>query len=132
MTQPTDLQLVEKYLELKTKVAAATEAYKELIQPDEEAMELIEGEFLRRFMERGSDNSKTQAGTAYKSTIVNFEVVDRDAFLNFCLEYWDKGGADMVSIKTVKDGVKEHLNGSQNLPPGLSQSQITRVNVRRT
>lgn len=126
----TDHQLVEKYLQLKQRVATKTEVFENEIKPLKDGMTVIENEFLKRLDERGADNTKTDAGTAYKSTITNFIVVDQQAFLQFCLKY--PSLADMYTVKPVKDPIKEYMQDSHELPPGLEQSQFIRVHVRRS
>jgi hypothetical protein len=128
----TDAQLVDKYLELKAHVAARSEAFDAEIKPFKDGMSTIENEFLKRLDERGADNTKTDAGTAYKSTLLNVKVVDRDAFLKFCTAYWDTIGADMLNVSAVKDPVKQYMNGKNMPPPGVETSQFVRINVRRS
>ena len=126
----TDAQLVEKYLQFKQLIAAKTELFEAEIKPYKDGMTIIENEFLKRLDERGADNTKTEHGTAYKSVITNFTVVDQQAFLQFCLKY--PSLSDMYSVKPVKDPIKEYMQDSKELPPGLEQKDFTRVNVRRT
>jgi hypothetical protein len=128
----TDIQLVEKYLELKSLVASRTETFDAEIKPFKDGMATIENEFLRRLDERGADNTKTDAGTAYKSTLLNVKVVDRDAFMKFCMQYWETVGADMLNVSAVKDPVREYMNGHNMPPPGVETSQFTRINIRRS
>jgi hypothetical protein len=130
MKTPTDLQLVQAHIDLKREIAAAEAVLENALKPKRNAMQWIEEEFLRRFMERGSDNSKTDAGTAYKSVITSYKVVDENAFLTFCTQYPEC--REMMTIKPVKDPIKTFMNGSKELPPGLEQSGYTNVNIRRT
>ena len=128
----TDAQLVEKYLEFKSLVASRTETFEAEIKPFKDGMVTIENEFLRRLDERGSENTKTDAGTAYKSTLLNVKVIDRDAFMKFCMTYWDTVGADMLNVTAVKDPVKQYMEAHNLEPPGVSTSQFVRINVRRS
>ena len=126
----TDAQLVEKYLEFKSLVASRTETFEAEIKPFKDGMVTIENEFLRRLDERGSENTKTDAGTAYKSTLLNVKVIDQAAFLKFCTE--QGGSAEMMDIKALKDPVKDWIEETGNPPPGVETSQFVRVNVRRS
>ena len=130
--QITDAQLVEKYLELKAHIASHTEAFDTELKPFKDGMTTIENEFLKRLDERGADNTKTDAGTAYKSTLLNVKVVDRDAFLKFCTTYWETIGAEMLNVTAVKDPVKQYMEAHNLEPPGVSTSQFVRINVRRS
>ena len=128
----TDAQLVEKYLEFKSLVASRTETFEAEIKPFKDGMVTIENEFLRRLDERGSENTKTDAGTAYTSTLLNVKVIDRDAFMKFCMTYWDTVGADMLNGSAVKDPVRTYMNGHNMPPPGIETSQFVRINIRRS
>jgi hypothetical protein len=131
LSQLTDLQLVEGHQQLKASTATLEKAHAAKIGPLKQAMTAIENEFLKRLDERGADNTKTDAGTAYKSTLLNVKVVDRDAFLKFCTAYWGTIGADMLNVTAVKDPVREYMNGKNMPPPGVETSQFVRINVRR-
>ena len=128
----TDAQLVEQYLKLKAYVAERKEAHAAELAPYQEGMDTIENAFLERLNERGADNTKTDAGTAYKSTLMNVKVVERDAFLKFCTENWDTIGADLLQVSATKDAVKQCIESTQQPPPGIEVSFFTRVNVRKS
>jgi hypothetical protein len=126
----TDAQLVEKYLALKAKVASMTEAFDAQVKPYKDGMAMIENALLALLNERGADNTKTENGTAYKSTLLNVKVVDQAAFLKFCTE--QGGSVEMLNIGALKEPVKEWIEETGNPPPGVETSQFVRVNVRRS
>jgi len=126
----TDAQLVEKYLALKAKVASMTEAFDAHVKPYKDGMATIENALLALLNERGADNTKTENGTAYKSTLLNVKVVDQLAFLKFCTE--QGGSMEMLNIGALKEPVKEWIEETGNPPPGVETSQFTRVNIRRS
>lgn len=128
----TDAQLVEKYLDFKSLVASRKEAFEVELKPYVEGMATIENEFLRRLDERGADNTKTEAGTAYKSTLLNVKVIDRDAFMKYVSTYWENGGSDMLIVSAAKDAVKQYIETNKVEPPGIETSQFTRINIRRS
>ena len=128
----TDAQLVEKYLEFKALVASRKEAFEAELKPYVDGMSTIENEFLRRLDERGADNTKTEAGTAYKSTLLNVKVVDRDAFMKYVSTYYNQGGSDMLIVSAAKDAVKQYVETNKVDPPGVETSQFVRVNIRRS
>src|SRR5271167_2135418 len=97
----TDVQLVEKYIALRDHVTARKAAHTEELAPYTAGMGVIEGEFLRRLIERGADNTKTEAGTAYKTTLLNIKVIDQEAFLNFAAS--DSGIDLEYTVHPVKD-----------------------------
>ena len=130
----TDAQLVEQYQKLSAHVTAQEAALSETLKPYKDGMETIKNEFLRRFTERGSTNSKTEFGTPYKSTIMNVKVVARDSFMKFCLDNWSTMGAEMMNVAAVKDPVKQFIenNPSKAPPPGVEVSFIERVNMPKS
>lgn len=128
----TDAQLVEKYLEIKAHIAARTETFDTELKPFKDGLSTIENEFLKRLDERGADNTKTEAGTAYKSTLLNVKVIDRDAFMKYVSTYWENGGSDMLIVSAAKDAVKQYIETNKVEPPGIETSQFTRINIRRS
>lgn len=133
MSQFTDAQLVEQYLQLKAYVASRSEVFDAEMKPYKDGMATIENAFLARLNERGAENTKTDAGTAYKSTLLNVKVVDRDALLEFCTGHWQDIGSEMLQAGASKDAVKTYLDKSGGEPPpGVEIAYFTRVNIRRT
>lgn len=128
----SDAQLVEQYLRLKGHIAARKEAHAEELKPYQDGMDTIENVFLARLNERGAENSKTDSGTAYKSTLMTPKVVARDVFLKFCVDNWSTVGSDMLQVGATKDAVKQFIENSPNPPPGLEVSFFTRVNIRKS
>lgn len=126
----TDAQLVEQYQKLQTHVAAQEAALSETLAPYKSGMEMIKNEFLRRFIERGSTNSKTEFGTPYKSTILNVKVVARDMFMKFCLDNWSTVGSEMMNVSAVKDPIKQFIeSGGDPAAIGIETSSIDRINM---
>ena len=127
----TDAQLVEQYQKLASHVAICEAELAEELKPYRDGMETIKNEFLRRFNERGSTNSKTEFGTPYRSTIMNVRVVARDSFMKFCLDNWSTLGAEMMAVNAVKDPVKQFIEHNPNgsPPPGIEVSFIDRINM---
>lgn len=129
----TDAQLIEKYQEFKAFVAAEGEAFDARLKPYVEGMKTIENALLERLNERGAENTKTDAGTAYKSTITNVKVVARDVFLKFCIDNWSTVGAEMLNVGAVKDPIKQFIeSGGSPESIGIETSAFTRVNIRKS
>lgn len=129
----TDAQLVEKYLELKAHIAAQVAMFDTEMKPYKDGMAAIENALLERLNERGAENTKTDAGTAYKSTITNVKVIKRDTFLKFCIDNWSTVGADMLNVSAVKDPIKQFID-SGGIPDqiGIETSFFTRINIRKS
>jgi hypothetical protein len=126
----TDAMLVQKYRQLEAHVTTQEKALDTALKPYRDGMAVIKNEFLRRFNERGSTNSKTEFGTPYKSTIMNVKVVDRDMFLKQCLEHWNVFGGEMLQVGATKDAVKQFIDAG-HMPEtlGLEISHIDRINM---
>lgn len=152
LAERTDEDLTKQYFTLDDWLESESKRFGEHIKPTKTLLEYIKDEFLRRLNERKADSTKTDAGTAYKSTIMNISIspdaapynvtvegvpmepkVGRDALLDFCLDHWDEIGNDLLMISAQKDAVKrwmEEHNGAP--PPGIKVGFFTRVNLRRS
>lgn len=128
----TDQQLIEKHLALKAHIDERTAALEAELKPYKDGMAVIENALLDRLNERGSQNTKTDAGTAYKSEIMSAKVVDRSAFLQVCMDAWDSFGADMLDVRATKDAVRQFVIDNGSPPPGLELSYRTNINIRRS
>lgn len=148
-TSWTDEILMERYFHLKDWIAAENARYATHIDPHKKEMDGIENEFLKRLNDRGADSTKSEFGTAYKSTLLNVSVssegppyaiendaeplTGRDALLEAALEHWSEWGSDMLMIGVQKDAVKKYLEDHEGKePPGVKTSRFTRVNIRRS
>jgi hypothetical protein len=126
------LALITEYLRLKDHVSAETKRFDDFIEPFKTRQQAIGDELLSLMNELGTNNFATDAGTAYKSTLLNVKLADRDAFLDHCMDQWDDGGSDMLLVQAQKDAVKGYLEAHKANPPGVETSQFTRVNVRKS
>lgn len=114
---------------LKAEMARLDTYYK----PMREWLQAADNKLLDLLNEQGCDSFKTEFGTAYRSVITSVKVEDRTKFIDFVLDAWDTFGNEMLMASPQKDAVKryaEEHNGA--LPPGLSTSAFTRVNIRRS
>jgi hypothetical protein len=128
----TDAQLIEQYQKLRAHLASAKESFAKACEPYETSVTTIETELARRLIERGAQNTKTEFGTAYFATGIRPKVVDRDAFLQFCVQNWAKGGAEMLDVRALRDPIKDFMSSSKDPPPGVEVETYTNLNVRRT
>lgn len=128
----TDAQLIEHHQKVKAKLALLKEAFTKECEPYEAAIIDLETELMRRLTERGADNTKTEFGTAYKARGIRAKVIDRDAFLKFCVAYWDTVGSEMLDVRVLKDPVKDFMASAKEPPPGVEVEPYVNLNVRRT
>lgn len=149
----TAANLVQEYNRLDDWAKSEAKRFNEHIKPANERMDEIKNILLTLLNSLGSKDKQsisTDYGTVYTSVHTTPKIsqsgpnyVDqetgqtytgRDAFLNFCLDHWDKSGNDMLLLRAPQvDAVKNYMddNGGQ-LPPGVEISSITRVNIRRS
>jgi len=130
----TPADLIREYLDLKTKLDAASKTLAEYSKPFRERQDEIQNKLLALSIEMGVDSFKTEFGTAYKSTTVTPGIENRDDYLQFVLNNWDEGGNAMLQlgapqVTALKEWQQEH-NGL--LPPGVKTSAFTKVNIRRS
>src|ERR1035437_1886275 len=128
MTEPTDLQLIEHYVKLRDRVATSTKALTTELTPYKSGMETIETALMARLIQRGADNTKTEAGTAYKVDHMNVKVADREKFLEYALN----GGEDMLLASPQKDAVRQYLDEHKANPPGVEATYFFDINVRKS
>ena len=129
MTEPTDLQLIEHYIKLRDLVAAKTKTLTEELKPYKAGLETIETALMARLIQRGADNTKTEAGTAYKVEHLNVKVVDREKFLDYAMN----GGEEMLLASPQKDAVRQYLDEKKDLALiGVEATVFTDINVRKS
>lgn len=148
----SDEQLVKRYIELDDWLGAEEKKFKTFMAPHNLTLEVIKNEFLRRLNERKSDSSKTEYGTAYKTTVYNLSITPedtaphvrnidgqisesrgREALLDFALDNWDTVGNELLMINAQKDAVKRWMEEHEgNPPPGVKMVPYIKVNIRKS
>lgn len=147
----SDEDLTRDYFALDDWLEAETKRFGEHVKPTKLMLEAIKDEFLRRLNERKADSTKTDVGTAYKSSILNIQIspegvpytvttqdgvevkVGRDALLDFALDNWEEIGNDLLIISAQKEAVRRYMDEHNGQPPpGLKTSFMVRVNIRRS
>lgn len=147
--KPTAESLIAERIDLDDKLKAASKKFAEFCAPWKARIEAIDGELMGILNAMGDDKASisTDAGTAYKSHLLNVSIdpegepwynvngeksVGRMALLDFALDNWFDGGADLLLVQPQKDAVKAYMEAHDGKPPpGLKTGWFTRVNVRR-
>jgi hypothetical protein len=126
--KPSAAQLIKKYIECRDSIAKITARYDKEIQPYKNGMELVEGLLADEINRLEGQSIKTEHGTAYRSTITQFKVADRDTWFDWVFEHNQR---DMLTANTAKDAVKEYLdNNGGSPPPGLNMTRLYKINIR--
>lgn len=160
MTAFTIEQIVRKHRELTHEKAAMLQRHVDELKPLNDKIDAIEVYILARMNQDGTQNYKTEAGTAYQSKLTSVKLEDPVSFRNFILEQvierildvvvamgaqgvvkdrdktallslvGTEGKWDLADIKPSKKGIVKWQEETQQSVPGISMSQIVNVNVR--
>jgi regulatory protein YycH of two-component signal transduction system YycFG len=121
-------ELVEQYIKLRDKKAEIKREYELKVEKLDAVLDKIEVTLLKTFQDSGLDSVSTKAGTAYTSTRSSAKVADKDAFMEFVIEgkNWE-----FLENRCSKEAVEQFKAAHNDLPPGISWTEIRTVNVRR-
>jgi len=146
---PTAEQLIEEHNKLDDWLKAEAKRFGEFCRPYKDRLEAIGNQLLALSNTAKWESIKTDAGTAYRSTLLNVSVspeglpyaregqehpsVGREALLDFALDSWDDIGNDLLLISAQKDAVKKYMEDHEGKPPpGVKVGWYTRINIRRS
>lgn len=121
-------EYIEKYLQLRAFIKTREEDQKKELAPYREAMAALEALFKENMDRLGLDNLKTEAGTAYTSTVASVKTADSQAFFDFVKreEAWH-----LLEVRPAKTAVQEYVETHKVAPPGVDYSTQINVNVRK-
>jgi len=134
-------QLIEEFLKIKDHCAAQQKQFSEYLKPFQEQMSVIENKLMAMLHDLNKNKPDAKkamlscdAGTAYLSTITSPKVTERDPYIDFVLDNWDAVGNAMLQIGAPqKDALEDYMTSHDGqLPPGVTTSSFTRVNIRRS
>ena len=143
-------QLIAERFAIDDRIKAAAKLLADHVAPFKARMEEIDVELMTLLNQMGDDKASisTDVGTAYKSHLLNVSIdpegeaylnaageeqKGRMALLDWALENWNEGGADLLLVQPQKDSVKAYMEAHDGKPPpGLKISWFPRVNVRRS
>lgn len=132
MTDLTPGDLIRLHQQLKGWLEAETKKMNEFFAPHRQKLEEFSNKLQEMMNNQKVDSFKSEFGTAYKSTISSYRILDRDKFIDYCLDNWDDGGNEMLMISAPqKDAAEAYQNAHKTPPPGTDVSSITRVNIRK-
>lgn len=134
MSEQTTAQLVAESTQIDDYIKQQTAALAEFLKPYRDRAAEIDKLLLERMISEGVNSFKTDFGTAYRSTIITPKIEDRNAYLAAVFDNWQTYGAGMLQIgapkkEAIDEYQKEHEGA---LPPGVTTTSFTRVNVRRS
>ena len=124
--------LISLHLDLRCKDERLTEDFKKAVAPIHKAQQAIEAVLYSRLVQRGSKNTSTERGTAYRIRQLTVKCLDKMGYLRFCFGNPDEG-ANLLTANVSKDALTSFLERHNDQPPpGISVGYIETVQIRRT
>ena len=128
----SDDALIAENFKIEDLIKAAQAKFNEWAEPHKTRLKEIEDTLFARLAERKADSTKTDSGTAYISNIMNAKVDSVPTLFDFVAEHWADVG-DEVKINIPISVVREHMeNNNGMVPPGMSVSHFSRLNIKRS
>jgi hypothetical protein len=146
-TEATAEQLIAEHNKIEAFVKDENKRFGEFMKPHKERLEEIGNQLLGLSNVQKWDSIRTDAGTAYRSTLLNVSVspeglpyqvngedrIGREALLDFALDHWDDIGNDLLLVSPQKDAVKKFMEANEGKPPpGVRVNWFTRINIRKS
>jgi hypothetical protein len=128
----TDNDLIAENHKLEDQIKAGLAKFNEWSKPLKERIKQIEDDIFARLVARGADSTKTDAGTAYISRLESVKIEQPEALFDFAADHWEQYGDEIklsIGIKAVRQFMDDN-NGQ--LPPGISLSKYSRLNINRS
>lgn len=123
------VDVIRRYVELRDQKEALSEKHAAELKPLNDATALIESWLMGKMNDLGCDNFKTDAGTAFRSTVVRAKVTDWEQLRDFILEHHE---VDMLTRSVAGDAVKAYASEHGGaLPPGVELTSLMSLKVRR-
>lgn len=125
----TTAQMVEKYVLLRDKKAAIEKEQKEKLAPYNVAMGQLEAFIMDDLNQTGGESIRTEHGTAFKAIHTAATVKDWPVTLDYIrtTESWD-----MLERRVSKTAVLAAIEETKAPVPGVSVTQTTTLNIRRS
>jgi hypothetical protein len=125
----TPHDMIEKYIQLRNKVAKIKEEHTEQLKPYADVMMQIEGELLRHLGENQLDSIKSEDGTAYKQVVTSVTVDNWALALTYIKdnELWD-----LLEARVAKNATLTVMEETKKPVPGVKISQAQVLRVRAT
>lgn len=120
--------LIGYYIKLRDEKKAMQDRHKIELAPTNKLMEEVESVLLQHFASSGANSVNTDAGTAYKSLRESFTVEDPILFRTWVRE---TGELEFFEARASKEAVKQYLESTGELPPGLKYNAEQVVGFRR-
>jgi len=129
----TPVLAIEKRLEIRETRSQRKKEFDAAEAIDKNKEDLLESYLLATMNERGEEQIKTEAGTAYKSPQMRVTMTDRQKVIDFTLDRIEKNDPNAFDLFTNhinKDAVRDMMQRNI-VPPGVAVDQFVTCNVRK-
>lgn len=121
-------EVVAAYVRLRDRKTEIQRRHKDELAPINEDMGKLEAWLQAQLLQQGVDSMKTKGGTAYLQTSSSATVKDWDATLEFIKQTNDWS---FLEARVNKTAVKDYIENSGEVPPGVDYNETIVVRVRR-
>lgn len=125
--QPTDGQLIARYLELRAWVLARQEACDVECAVVKGHMKALNAEMHQRLLDRGGQSASTDTGTFFFETLTSVKVSDPQALHDWVFAH---NLRQFVTAHVAKEPVLAYLEEHKVTPPGVTVDRFQQVKVR--
>lgn len=124
----TDEQLIQKYLAVRAMKADMEQRHKAELDPLNEAMRVLENVVGAALLQRGANNTKTPAGTAFFKVHTSVSLTNKAEFIDFAVQ---KEEPELLEIRASKSGIQTFMEDHPKIViPGVKIDKIQKVNFR--
>jgi hypothetical protein len=121
-------ELVKLYVAFRDRRSVRTKEYETADAADKAKLEKLEGRLLSIFAASGTESTRTQFGTAYKTKVAYASIGDKDVFMQHVR---GTEAFDLLDVRVSKTAVKQHLDNNEELPPGVNWREEVHIRVNR-
>ena len=120
-------QVIGAYRELRARKDEITKKHKEELAPLNDQLNKLLSWVHRHLQEQGTQNTRTQSGSAFLQTDVSVTSNDWDATLAFIKEHelWE-----FLERRISKATVTEYIESTKTVPPGIKVTSDISCHIR--
>jgi len=126
-------EMVAERQQIRMWLEAEDKRFSDFCKPYREKMAIIDQQIMSGMQAQGVTSLKTEHGTAIITQRDTPKILDRDKYLDWCLDNWDAYGNAMLQIGAPKaEAVREYMDHNRGtLPPNVNISTMLTFSVRK-
>lgn len=125
----TAQQVVDRMKDIREKRSQLKKEYEEQDRKLREQWDRGEAWLMKHMQDTGHKSFKVDGATVYTSTKSRYKVPDKDAFKQYLKQ---TGNLDLVQLRVSETNMREVVEESGELPPGVTSEEIISVNIRKS